>query len=237
MNIIQDFIRKVKRRENKFYSAIKSIILFVFNFRIPLFWPLTWIYKGIYYIHIFIRESIITILKIFYFEPMFRSRCMKVGKNLRLEKLPFIDGEGDIQIGSSVNISGRISIGFNDKIGAKPEIVIGDNVFIGHRSGFAIAKKIEVGNNCYISSAAIISDNDGHPQDPEKRKAKKPIDPQDVKPVKLGDNVWVGRGAIILKGVTIGQNSIIGAAAVVTKDVPDNCIVAGNPAAVVKKLG
>jgi acetyltransferase-like isoleucine patch superfamily enzyme len=53
-------------------------------------------------------------------------------------------------------------------------------------------------------------------------------------PVKIGDNVWIGMNAVILKGVTIGDNSIVAAGAVVTKSVPANTIVAGNPAAVVK---
>ncbi len=54
--------------------------------------------------------------------------------------------------------------------------------------------------------------------------------------VRIGNNVWIGDGAIVGKGVTIGDNSIIGAGAVVTKDVPPDVIAAGNPAVVVKKL-
>jgi len=57
-----------------------------------------------------------------------------------------------------------------------------------------------------------------------------------TKPIVLEDNVWIGDSAIICKGVTIGKNSIIGAGAVVTKEVPPNCIYAGNPARLVKKL-
>jgi len=55
-------------------------------------------------------------------------------------------------------------------------------------------------------------------------------------PVVLGDNVWVGDHATVLKGVTIGNNSVVAARSVVTKDVPDNVVVAGNPARVVKTL-
>ena len=57
-----------------------------------------------------------------------------------------------------------------------------------------------------------------------------------VKPVRLGDNVWLGDRATVLKGVTIGDNSIVAASSVVTKDVPANVIVAGNPAIVVREL-
>jgi maltose O-acetyltransferase len=54
--------------------------------------------------------------------------------------------------------------------------------------------------------------------------------------VHIGDNVWIGRSAIILPGVTIGDNAVVAAGAVVTKDVPDATLVAGNPARVVRTL-
>lgn len=236
MPIFRNFVRKVKNRENRFYSAIKSTILFILQFHIPLLWPLSWFYKGLHYIHILVRESVITLLEIFYFGPMFRARCSKVGKNLRLERLPYVVGEGMINIGDNVNISGSISIGFNDRVSGIPELVIGDNVFIGHQASFAIANKIEIGSDCFISSSVRISDNDGHSLDPMERKLKKPVSNADIRKVTLCDNVWIGATAIILKGVTIGENSIVGAGAVVTKDVPANCIVAGNPASIIKQL-
>ena len=57
-----------------------------------------------------------------------------------------------------------------------------------------------------------------------------------AKPVKIGNDVWIGGGAIICPGVTIGNGVVVGAGAVVTKDVSDNVVVAGNPAAVIKKI-
>ncbi len=67
-------------------------------------------------------------------------------------------------------------------------------------------------------------------------KPARPPDAVKPRPVIIGDNVWIGMNAIILKGVTIGDNSIIAAGAVVTKDVPPNTVVAGNPARFVKRL-
>lgn len=71
-----------------------------------------------------------------------------------------------------------------------------------------------------------------------------PVNPQDRKnlwegglPITVGDNVWVGGGAIILGGVSIGENAVIGAGSVVTKDVPANAVVVGNPARVVRTVG
>jgi len=237
MKLFEDFSKKVKNREGRFYSGIKDIALHILNFRLPLFWPVSLLYKALYFTHIFIRETIIIILKIFYFEPMFRSICGRVGRNLRLNKLPYVVGDGIIGVGNDAYISGRISVGFNDKFAEKPQLIIGDNVFIGHLCSFSIAKRIEIGNHCYISSSVKLFDNDGHPLCPLERKEGKAVNIEDVKQIKLCDNVWIGVSSIILKGVTIGENSIVAAGSVVTKDVPADCIVAGNPASVVKCLG
>ena len=71
--------------------------------------------------------------------------------------------------------------------------------------------------------------------DPVKRAKKLPVDPADVKPVKIGNNVWIGANSTILKGVTIGDNSIVATRSVVTKDIPANCIFGNEPAGLIKK--
>ena len=71
-----------------------------------------------------------------------------------------------------------------------------------------------------------------HPVSPRLRAAKI----QYNKPVRIGRNVWLGAGAIILPGVTVGDNSIVGAGSVVTRDVEENTIVVGNPAHVLRKI-
>ncbi|MDD2706499.1 MAG: DapH/DapD/GlmU-related protein [Verrucomicrobiae bacterium] len=107
-------------------------------------------------------------------------------------------------------------------------------------------EEVVIGNYCLISWNVGIADSDFHPLDPEQRKrdclvlnpylATEPRPPIPTKPVRIADNVWIGMGAIILKGVTIGENSVVGAGAVVAQDVPANVVVAGNPARVVKQL-
>jgi len=71
-----------------------------------------------------------------------------------------------------------------------------------------------------------------HPVEPEPRRAKW----EAAQPIVIGDNVWLGGGAVVLAGVTIGQNSVVGAGAVVTRDVPPDVVVVGSPARVVKRL-
>jgi maltose O-acetyltransferase len=81
-----------------------------------------------------------------------------------------------------------------------------------------------------------VFDLDGHPLDADERRAGQPTPASAVRPVEIGDDVWVGTGALILKGVTVGPRSVVAARAVVTADVPADVVVAGNPARVVRHL-
>ena len=106
---------------------------------------------------------------------------------------------------------------------------------------------VEIGSHCLISWGVGIADSDFHPLEPAQRLIDsqalapffkgRPARPKlKTAPVKIGDNVWIGMNAVILKGVKIGDNSVVAAGAVVTKSVPANTIVAGNPAVEVKKF-
>ena len=113
---------------------------------------------------------------------------------------------------------------------------IGRNV--GMSSTALIAhQQIEIGDDVKIGGGVCIYDTDFHSLDPEAR--RNPITDIKLKknkPVKIGNNVFIGAHSTILKGVEIGENSIIGACSVVTKSVPANEIWAGNPAICIKKL-
>ena len=193
-------------------------------------------FNFLYKIHVFVRESLIVLLKFFYCEPLFRSQCQKVGDNLWMEQLPYIVGSGNIVLGNNVRLSGKSNFIFSNKVYERPELTMGDSVFVGHNCRFAVAQSIRIGNHCFLAGGVSLADNDGHPADFEKRKRNLPPGREDVKPVTIGNDVWIGRGAWILKGVTIGDRAIVGANAVVTKDVPADAIVGGNPAKIIKSL-
>lgn len=100
---------------------------------------------------------------------------------------------------------------------------------IGSNCGFSGCsivsdKEVIVGDEVLIGSGTLIGDRDDHSS----------IYASTPSPVVIGNNVWIGMHCIILKGVHIGDNTIIGAGSIVTKDIPSNCIAAGNPC-VVKK--
>jgi tetrahydrodipicolinate N-acetyltransferase len=112
-------------------------------------------------------------------------------------------------------------------------VVDGGLLSIGHGTnvnGFAkilVRERVSIGAGCTLSWDSQILDNDFHPI--TVGGVEQPV----TAPVVLGDHVWVGTAAIILKGVTIGDGSVVAAGAVVTKDVPPKSIVAGSPARVV----
>ncbi|MBI1262550.1 MAG: acyltransferase [Rhizobiales bacterium] len=109
-------------------------------------------------------------------------------------------------------------------------ITIGDYVLISPGTHIVSSDSITIGSNTMIASNCYISDSDWH--DTYDRTAE--LDKH--APIIIGENVWLGVKVIIGKGVTIGDNTIIGAGAVVTRSLPANCIAAGNPAVVVRKL-
>jgi len=113
-------------------------------------------------------------------------------------------------------------------------IEIGDHtgassVVISSRSG------VRIGRFCNIGGNVRIFDHDFHALDWETRRGPRGCDECATKPVTIGDDVFIGANSIILKGVTIGDRAIIGAGSVVTRDVPADCIAAGNPAVVIRK--
>jgi acetyltransferase-like isoleucine patch superfamily enzyme len=113
-------------------------------------------------------------------------------------------------------------------------VIIGNNVRISSTSIMA-KEEIRIDDNVRIGGDTIIMDTDAHNLDWRIRNNRK-IDSSTAKtaPIHIKESVFIGTRCIILKGVTIGEHSVIGSGSVVTKDVPANCIAAGNPAKVIK---
>lgn len=196
-----------------------------------------WVIARAYRAGVFCVESLAFAGKLFWVEPVLRSVCESVGTGLRAERLPYMRGRGRIRLGNRVNLSGRSCFYFMHGMDVSPVIEIGDDTFVGNGCTFSAADSIRVGSHCLISACVRIHDNDGHPLDSERRRAGEPIGPDEAAPVVIEDNVWVGAGATVLKGVTIGENAVVGTGAVVAADVAPNTVVAGNPAKAVKTLG
>ena len=227
---------KLRRGEGPFWGGLKAFVLKLLRVHIPASGILRPVFRFLYAIHVFFRVLFATLKRFFWTEPLFRSQCVQIGKGFRMEQLPFIAGTGRITLGDDVIFGGMPVFMFGNRGSQLPELVIGNHTFIGHVVSFAVADSIRIGNNCLLASNVQLSDYDGHPVDAERRRAGGPTPPENIRPIVIGNDVWIGSNAIILKGVRIGDRAIIGAGAVVTRDVPPDVVVAGNPARVVKHL-
>ena len=145
-----------------------------------------------------------------------------------------------IVVGSNSHIRGELMI-----FGHGGKISIGEWCYVGVGTRIWSSATIEIGNRVLISHSVNIFDNLTHPLRATERHEQaiqifttghpRKID-LDEKPVKIGDDAWIGACAMILRGVSIGKGGVVAAGAVVTKDVPEYSIVAGNPAVLVREL-
>ncbi|MBF1421096.1 sugar O-acetyltransferase [Hoylesella nanceiensis] len=110
-------------------------------------------------------------------------------------------------------------------------IVLGENVFINCNCVFLDGGEIRVGKNTLIGPACQLYTNQ-HPTDYLERRK-----PQEVcLPITIGEDTWIGGSVVILPGVTIGDRCIIAAGSLVMHDIPNDCVVAGSPAVIKRKL-
>lgn len=167
------------------------------------------------------------------------------GKNL------IVQGVLDLQIGKDVYIVIGDSCTFKSGRGLNPlsrnikgSISVEDNavLLIGNNCGFSSVclwshQSIKIGNNVNIGADTIIMDSDAHSLSYlDRRDIETDLNHKVDKPIIIDDDVLIGTRCIVLKGVHIGARSIIGSGSVVVKNIPEDCIAAGNPAKVIRKI-
>jgi acetyltransferase-like isoleucine patch superfamily enzyme len=158
----------------------------------------------------------------------FRLRRVKmVGRVLCVGRPPILFTGGHVSVGPNVIFRGLM---LRAEFGAVSGgvITVGEDTFINEGSSIVAHHSVQIGTNCRIGEFVGIFDTDHHAVDSAKNVR--------FAPVEIGNNVWIGRAAIVLPGVRIGNNSVVASGSVVTADVPVNTLVAGNPARVVRKL-
>ena len=114
-------------------------------------------------------------------------------------------------------------------------IEIGDGFGISGSTIYS-TESITIGKNATIGANCKIIDNDFHPLDPEQRRLNLNEEHTKRAPIVIGDNCFIGMNSIILKGTTLGNNVVVGAGSVVHGTFPDNCIIAGNPARIIRHI-
>ena len=110
-------------------------------------------------------------------------------------------------------------------------IYLGKNFYSNHNLVILDANKVEFGDNVFIGPNCGFYTS-GHPLDYQTRNKGLEY----AKPIKVGNNVWIGGNVCVMPGVTIGDNVVIGAGSVVNKNIPSNCVAVGNPCKVIKGI-
>ena len=168
---------------------------------------------------------------------------IKYGKKCEFYGLPVIvkTGDSEMTLGEGVVVkssflSNLIGLYQRTIIMARAggKIILEDDVRMSATTIYSRAS-IRIGKHTSIGANVKILDHDFHPIDPEER-LEHPNSGMKCKSIDIGENVFIGCNCIILKGTKIGNNCVIGAGAVVSGTFEDNCVIAGNPARVVRKI-
>ncbi len=230
---LTEFKTKIKRRDTPFFDRLFRLAKFVRHIEMPYI-------MGLHDLGYHERRARVTawrsFWRMFYHQPLFRSRCEKCGKQLYIDNtgqgLPFLEGNLKMHIGNNVFLYDRITLA-GLTVGDNPTLTIGDNTVIGMPVAIMVGKEISIGNNCLIA-CSLIADNPGHNLDYKRRFRK--LHKILIGKVKIGNYVMTAHRSMIVGNLTIGDGAIIGVNCVVTKDVPPFCMVEGNPARITKKL-
>ncbi|MCI8273002.1 MAG: sugar O-acetyltransferase [Clostridia bacterium] len=110
-------------------------------------------------------------------------------------------------------------------------IEVGENFYANHNLIILDCNKVQFGDNIFIAPNCSFY-TAGHPLDVKRRNEGLEY----AKPIKVGNNVWIGGNVVVLPGVTIGDNVVIGAGSIVNKDIPSNVVAVGNPCRIIKEL-
>lgn len=159
----------------------------------------------------------------------------------RLIRLPIdIRNRKLIELGEGLTTGKNCRIeAYNLDNSSTPKIIFGRNIQLNDNVHIVGSNLVTLGDNVLIAGNVFISDTSHGNYDNQFSSLPEeiPISRRKVtNPVIIGKNVWIGENVVILPGVQIGDGSIIGAGSIVTKNIDNNCIVAGNPARVIKKF-
>jgi acetyltransferase-like isoleucine patch superfamily enzyme len=156
---------------------------------------------------------------------------ISLGDHVTIDDYCLIDARGagreGVHLGDEVIVNRNCALKAKRgqiRIGARTSV--GSNSVIVSTAGVEVGEAVLMAGNCYISAGAYRTDDLSRPVMDQKVYSRGPI--------RIGDGVWIGTGAIILDSITVGQGAVIGAGAVVNRDVPEGAIVAGVPAKVLR---
>jgi acetyltransferase-like isoleucine patch superfamily enzyme len=153
---------------------------------------------------------------------------------LRTDGLCFVCPGVKLELGRDSTLTlGRWSwLGHGTKVRVhEGEVSIGAKSVLGQECTISCYQHVSIGRECIVADRVMLIDFDHGVVEVERPIREQGIYKRDV---RVGHNTWIGYGACVLRGVTVGDNCVIGTSAVVTRDVPDNAVVGGVPASVIR---
>ena len=185
-----------------------------------------------------ILKSIFKEIK-FYLQRIALPNSVKIEGTVIMHDLPDIRGQGTIVLGGGCVLCSRSlsnSIGVRHPVllhsySKSSRISFGENVKVSGCTIFA-NKSVDIGQGTLIGADCLITDNDHHFLDSSRAVKGLP----ESKSIIIGENCFIGTRSIILKGVNLGNNCVVAAGAVVTKSFPDNSLIGGNPAKLLRVI-
>ncbi len=197
-----------------------------------------WLFKPCFIFWSLATSTVATFVRVFWWTPLFKSRCENVGGRLYLYGgLPWICGPVKITIGDDCRISGKTTLTGRGASRAAPTLDIGNNVDLGWQCTVAVGSSIIIEDNVRIAGQCFLAGYPGHPVNADDRAMGLPELDSQAKDIVLKRDVWLGTGVSVLAGVTIGEGTIVGAGSVVTRDLPAGVLAGGNPAQTIRQLG
>jgi acetyltransferase-like isoleucine patch superfamily enzyme len=157
----------------------------------------------------------------------------RFGEGSRLEEPALlIDNPGGMAIGDRVDIRSHVVM---EALCPPGQVVleIADDTYIGYFGRITALGGVKIGNSVLIADRVYLSDTGHVYEDVSKPVKAQPL--REGRALEIGDGAWLGVGAVVVGGVRIGRGAVVGAGAVVRDDVPDHCVVVGNPARIVRR--
>ena len=166
-----------------------------------------------------------------------RKKQVSIGNNVEINQRVLLTGKGNIKIGANVKLGyklGGFIRGSGIEIQARTpnsKITIGDNVFTNNNIFICSSGEIIIEKDTLIGNGVIVMDFEAHSIHPNKRRKT-----GEIGKVLIKENVWIGNNVTVLKNSIIGKNSIIASNAVVSGKFPDNVVLGGVPAKIIKTI-